>query len=294
MDTPTPPEPHFPSPYARPRQAPSLARWVDRPDGARIACFVYGTGQSELAAGVPGAPAPVVFLHGNGEEHGIFGPMIDAVVEDGCWAVGIDSRGQGRSTRGTDRLTYELMAQDALACLDALDVDRFHLVGFSDGAIEALILARDLPRRVASLLSMGANLTPEGVIEDDWDLRGAIEANRSWANWASALPEEGPVDPAALMPTAREASWTADLLQLMVDEPHIPADSLSAIVCPTTVMVGEFDVIVPAETYLIHRAVKSGGVDARLVVVPGAGHSLPKHAPDAVIRVMRATMARGA
>ena len=314
---PPPPQPHFPSRYSRPSLAPSVARCFKRQDGAQVACFVYGElgcaggagGDSELGcaggaggdsglgcAGGAGGDAelePVVFIHGNGEEHGIFGPMIDAVVTDGRAAIGIDSRGQGRSSRGTDRLTYELLADDALACLDELGVGRFHLVGFSDGAIEALILARDHTDRVASLLSMGANLTPEGVAEDDdWDIHGAISSNKAWSEWASGLPADGAVDPALLMPTATEAAWTADLLQLMLDEPHIPAESLQAIECPTTIMAGEFDVIIPSETYQIARAIKAGGVDVRLVIVPGAGHSLPKQVPDVVTRVMRATISR--
>lgn len=273
---PVPPQPHFPGSYQRPQTTPTAARLVRRPDGAGVAAFVYGT--------CSGARTPTLFLHGNGEEHGIFGPQIDAVVASGHVAIAIDSRAQGKSTRGTAPLTYELMAADALACLDALGVERAHLVGFSDGAIEALLIARDHPRTAASLLSIGANLTPEGVMEEDgWDIRGTIATRRAWARWAQELPADGILDPALLTPTAGEAQMTADLLQLMLDEPHVDAVSLAAIVCPTTVMVGEFDCIVPAETDAIVCGVRAGGARVRKVVVPDAGHSLPKEAPEAVI-----------
>ena len=272
---PVPPQPHFPSPYRRPQTAPATARRVHRPDGADIAAFVYGTRS--------GMRAPVLFLHGNGEEHGIFGPQIDAVVASGRVAIAIDSRAQGRSTRGTAPLTYGLMAADALSCLDELGVGRAHLVGFSDGAIEALLIARDRPDTAASLLSIGANLTPAGVIEEDgWDVRGTIATQRAWARWARGLPADGALDPALLTPTADEAETTAELLQLMLDEPHIDAASLAAIACPTTVMVGAFDCIVPAETDAIVCGVRAGGAHVRKVVVTDTGHSLPKEAPEAV------------
>lgn len=266
---PIPPQLHFPSPYLRPSSAPSIARAIEMPDGARIAAFVYGTDEDAT---------PVLFLHGNGEEHGIFGPAIDACVDAGHRVVAIDSRGQGKSTLGNARLTYELMAADALAVLDGLGFGRVHIVGFSDGAIEALLIARDHPERAASVLAIGANLTPEGVLEEpDWNLSENVTMLRSWADadWSSV----GDIDPSLLSPTPDEAAATADLLELMLLEPHISAESLGAISCPTTVMVGEYDCIRDDETVAIWRSIPG----ARLSVVPECGHSIPKRRPDMVV-----------
>ena len=277
VTAPVPPQPHFPSYYLRPTVAPSVARRVRTADGAQIAAFVYGADGTRQES-----TYPVLFLHGNGEEHGIFGVQINGLVGDGRCAIGVDSRAQGASTRGRAPLTYELMAADALEVLDALGVQRAHVVGFSDGAIEALLLARDHPERVASILSMGANLTPEGVLaEDDWDMEGTAEQCEAWAAWLEGKPEG--VDPSIVTPSASEARTTAELMRLMLDEPHIPAESLSAIRCPVTVMTGEFDCISPAETQRIVDAIPG----ARKVVVPGADHVLPKCAPDDVNRSSR-------
>ena len=174
----------------------------------------------------------MLFLHGNGEEHGIFGVQINGLVGDGRCAIGVDSRAQGAS-----------------------------------------------PERVASVLSMGANLTPEGILaEDDWDMEGTAEQCEAWAAWLEGKPEG--VDPSIVMPSASEARATAELMRLMLDEPHIPAESLGAIRCPVTVMTGELDCIAPAETQRIVDAIPG----ARKVVVPGADHVLPKCAPDDVNR----------
>lgn len=274
VTAPVPSQPHFPSYYLRPTVAPSVARRVRTADGAQIATFVYGTDGARRES-----TYPVLFLHGNGEEHGIFGVQINGLVGDGRCAIGVDSRAQGASTRGTAPLTYELMAADALAVLDALDVPRAHVVGFSDGAIEALLMARDHPERVASVLSMGANLSPEGVLAgDDWDVEGTARQCEAWAAWLERGPEG--VDPSIVTPSAKEARATAELMRLMLEEPHIPAASLGSIRCPVTVMTGEFDCIDPAETQRIANAIPG----ARKVMVPGADHVLPKCAPDDVNR----------
>lgn len=277
---PVPPRLHFPSPYETPTVAPTRAQLVPMDDGAQIAAFVYGS--------LDWKATPVLMLHGNGEEHGLFGPSIDAVVADGRAVIALDSRAQGRSTRGTAPLTYELMAEDALTVLDHLGVGLVHVMGFSDGGIEALLLARDHGQRVASLLAIGANLTPEGVIEDEeWDINASIASCRAWHSyWTSE--KHLPVAHELLSPTPQEAGVTAELLQLMLDEPHIPARSLQGISCPTTIMVGEFDCITPQETAAIHAAIAG----ARLVVVPEAGHVLPKEVPNLVTQELLRTIGR--
>lgn len=277
---PVAPRLHFPSPYETPTVAPTFAQRVPMDDGAQIAAFVYGS--------LDGKATPVLMLHGNGEEHGLFGPTIDTVVANGRAVVALDSRAQGKSTRGTAPLTYELMAADALAVLDHLSIDLVHVMGFSDGGIEALLLARDHGQRVASLFAIGANLTPEGVVEDEeWDIDGSIASSRAWQRyWAGEMHPH--VDQALLSPTPQEAGITAELLQLMLDEPHIPAKSLRGITCPTTIMVGEFDCIKPQETATIHAAI----AQSQLVVVPEAGHVLPKEAPELVTQELLRIMGR--
>lgn len=76
---------HIPRPYERPRANLVCRVDVPTPDGAVIAAFVYAPHGVRDCAGTPfgisGALPPVLMLHGNGEEHGIFGPTIDAVVK---------------------------------------------------------------------------------------------------------------------------------------------------------------------------------------------------------------------
>ncbi len=287
------PQLHFPSPYLLPTARLAAARRVPMADGAKIAAFAYvpdsfaRAADADLADAAAQMPDPVLMLHGNGEEHGIFGQVIDAVCASGRPVVAVDSRAQGKSTRGTAELTYELMADDALAALAALGFGKAHLLGFSDGAIEALVIARDHPELALSLLSIGANLTPDGV-DDSFQMEQAAQNLLAWADfWEKGDGSHRNVDPSLVRPTPKEARTTAELLHMMVVYPQIDPASLSQIACPTTVMAGEFDEIKREETDLIHVSIP----DSRLVIVPGAGHVLPKEAPEDVVREALATMA---
>jgi len=287
------PQLHFPSPYLLPTAHLAAARLVPMADGAKIAAFAYvpdsfaRAADADLADAAAQMPDPVLMLHGNGEEHGIFGQVIDAVCASGRPVVAVDSRAQGKSTRGTEELTYELMADDALAALAALGFGKAHLLGFSDGAIEALLIARDHPELALSLLSIGANLSPDGV-DDSFQMEQAAQSLLAWADfWEKGDGSRRNVDPSLVRPTPQEARTTAELLHMMVVYPQIDPASLSQIACPTTVMAGEFDEIKREETDLIHVSIP----DSRLVIVPGAGHVLPKEAPEDVAREALAIIA---
>ena len=287
------PQLHFPSPYLLPTAHLAAARLMPMADGAQIAAFAYvpdafaRAADADLADAAAQMPDPVLMLHGNGEEHGIFGQVIDAVCASGRPVVAVDSRAQGKSTRGTEELTYELMADDALAALAALGFGKAHLLGFSDGAIEALIIARDHPELALSLLSIGANLSPDGV-DDSFQMERAAQNLLAWADfWEKGDGSRRDVDPGLVRPTPQEARTTAELLHMMVVYPQIDPASLSQITCPTTVMAGEFDEIKREETDLIHVSIPG----SRLVIVPGAGHVLPKEAPEDVAREALATIA---
>ena len=83
--------------------------------------------------------------------------------------------------------------------------------------------------------------------------------------------------------TPAEATQAAELLQLMLDEPHIDPASLKSIRCGVAVMAGEHDIILPQETALIARSIPQG----RQVIVSECGHGLPKEAPAAVMACLQ-------
>ena len=120
-------------------------------DGVRIWYATYGSG------------APVILLHGGLGHSGNWGYQVPMLVGLGYRAVLIDSRGHGRSTRDSRPYTYELMGSDVLAVMGALRLGKAAMVGWSDGACIALILARQVPARVASVFFFACNMDPSGT-----------------------------------------------------------------------------------------------------------------------------------
>jgi len=86
--------------------------------------------------------------------------------------VGIDQRGYGHSPDGAWPLPYKMMADDTAAIIEQLGLGPVDMVGHSDGADLALILARDHPNLVRRLVITGANiradLSPEEKLRGQW------------------------------------------------------------------------------------------------------------------------------
>jgi pimeloyl-ACP methyl ester carboxylesterase len=117
--------------------------------GARIYYAIYGKGD------------PVILLHGGMGNGDHWSNQVPALAER-FEVITIDSRGQGRSTRTRARVSYETMANDVLAVMDKLALDRAAIVGWSDGGEIALKLAINHPDRVSKLFVFGANYNSDG------------------------------------------------------------------------------------------------------------------------------------
>ncbi len=120
-------------------------------DDARIYYATYGKGAT-----------PVILLHGGLGNADHFGFQVPALV-DTFRVIAIDSRGQGRSTlpKGT-KLSYHGMADDVIAVMDALKLDKASIVGWSDGGAIALDIAINHPKRVDKLFVFGTNYHADG------------------------------------------------------------------------------------------------------------------------------------
>ncbi|MDR3188830.1 MAG: alpha/beta hydrolase [Prevotellaceae bacterium] len=220
-------------------------------NGAQIYYEVHGAATS-------GAAAPLVFLHGNGEDSRYFAPQVAHFAER-YKVVTIDSRAHGQSTRGNGALSFAAMAGDVLATLNHLSIDRAAVVGFSDGGNAALHVALAAPERVQALVIIGANLFPRGM------KAGAhlfITAGYAWRCLKGIFSKAA---------RAARERWA-----LMVFHPRLTADAISAIHAPTLVVAGEHDVIRESHTRLIASAIPA----ATLKIIPRADHFLTSKKPD--------------
>ena len=109
-----------------------------------------------LAVTDVGAGPAVLFVHGMGLDQRMWAPQIDPITRSGRRAVSYDLRGHGRS--GVPSTGYRVtdFTDEAFGLLDALDVDRAHVVGLSlGGSVVARMAVRD-PARIASVTIIGS------------------------------------------------------------------------------------------------------------------------------------------
>jgi pimeloyl-ACP methyl ester carboxylesterase len=227
--------------------------YVDN-DGARIWYFTYGFG------------APVILLHGGLGHSGNWGYQVPALVRGGYRVVLIDSRGHGRSTRDARPYTYELMASDVLVVMDALHLERASLVGWSDGACVALVLARKSPARAAGVFFFACNMDPSGVkpIEPGPMLDRCFRRHTK--------------DYARLSTTPDQFNAFVEAVTLMQrTQPDYSAQDLAAIHVPVTVVLGEHDeFITRGHVEYLARSIPK----AELVVLDGVSHFAPLQRPE--------------
>ena len=93
------------------------------------------------------------------------------LAQRGFRVVRVDARGHGRSPAAGDTCTMVDLADDTIAVMDALDIDRVHYVGLSLGGMSGFGLALRHPRRIASLVLCAARADTPPPVAAPWDER---------------------------------------------------------------------------------------------------------------------------
>ena len=190
---------------------------------------------------------PLVLLHGNGEDYTYFKRQMEPFSQQ-YRVIAMDTRGHGKSPRGTAPFTLEQFAGDLKEFLDQRGITKCHLLGFSDGGNIALLFALRYPQYVEKLILNGANLTPAGV-----KLSTQLPIAAGWC--ASGV--------CGLFSKKAKANW--EMLNLMVTQPHIRPQTLEKLAVPTLVIAGERDMIKEKHTRLIAASLPN----SKLVILPG-------------------------
>jgi len=201
-----------------------------------------------------GKGEPLLIIHGNGDSIGRFLYQIPYFSKH-YKVILADSRAQGKSHDNGDSLSYEMMTDDLNALLDSLHADSCYVIGWSDGGIEGLMLAIRHPEKVKKLAVTGANLTPDTSAVDGFIYNWALHYN----------------DSLALVPQTPTIKNARKLAHLLTYEPHISLEALHTIKCPTLVIGGDHDVLLPKHTMLIANNIEK----AYLWIIPNSGHGTP-------------------
>ncbi|MBV8390418.1 MAG: alpha/beta hydrolase, partial [Mucilaginibacter sp.] len=109
-----------------------------------------------------GEGKPLLLIHGNGDSMKAFSENIPYFSKK-YKVIAVDSRAHGKSVDKKDSLSFEMMADDFAALLDKMHIDSAYVIGWSDGGINAILLAMRHPDKVIKFAATGANLTPDSL-----------------------------------------------------------------------------------------------------------------------------------
>jgi pimeloyl-ACP methyl ester carboxylesterase len=240
--------------------------------GARIWYATFGKG-----------PA-VVLLHGGMGNATNWGFQVPALVEAGYRAIVIDSRGQGRSSNDGRPFSYAQMADHTLAVLDTVGIlDRAALIGWSDGACTALVLADNRPERAAGIFFFACNVDPSGT------------KPFVYTETIGRCLERHKLDFAALSPSPEAFDATFEAVGAMQgSQPNYTADDLARLRVPFWSVIGEGDEFITQD----HAAYLAQAVPgAQHHVLRQVSHFAPVQRPKvfnaAMLRFLSAVHPRG-
>ena len=204
-----------------------------------------------------GTGFPLILLHGNGEACGYFVHQMEPFAKH-FRVIAIDTRGHGQTPRGEASFSIRQFAEDLLDFMNLHQIEKAHILGFSDGGNIAMVFALMHPERVEKLILNGANLNASGVKRK---VQIPIEIGCRIAKLF-----------ATKSPAARK---NAEMLGLMVNDPNVKAEEISCIQNPTLVIAGEKDMIKDSHTRLIAKSIP----EAMLSIIPG-NHFIANKNPD--------------
>ena len=221
-------------------------------------------GGIEMYVEVEGDGPDLVLLHGGGGNVDDLAGL-RAALRDGRRLIVPEQRAHGR-TPDVGGLRYVQMAIDTGALLDAMGVRAADLVGWSDGGIIALIVARDRPDLVRHVIAIGANVDSDGAPDP---------MSPQVTNWfASATPADFDFD--------MSVEAKAKLLEMWHAGPEITIADLARVTPPVLLITGDRDLVTLEHTVAMFQSLP----DARLAIIPGSDHHVPQSRPEEVAAIV--------
>ena len=253
-------------------------------NGIRIACRIEGEGP------------PLVLVMGYRLSSAAWPAAFIAALAKRFTVITFDNRGTGLSDKPVEGYALANMARDIGGLLDALNISRVHLLGYSMGGAIAQEFVRQFPERVETLMLCatmcgGARATyarPEvtRVMRDIDGLSPQEIARRIWrVTYAPAYLAQHQA--LAEAQTQREIAAPTPLhaadLQFQAFAEFDGLQALAKIPCPTLVMTGDLDELIPPQNSTVMADLIA---DARLVILPGGGHRVLWEMTDTCIDVI--------
>lgn len=220
----------------------------------------------------------LVFLHGGFGDIETFNAITPRLSQT-YRLIAIDSRGQGKSTLGSSRLSYKRLQQDVEAVLGSLGIERCSIIGHSDGGIAALRVAVANNVHIEKLVTIGAHW----MLSADDPARGmyAEVTAQSWREmFAHSYDRYQALNPA---PDFERLTGALKSLWLDSGEEGYPNESVGNITADLLVVRGDEDMLV-SRTNVVELADRVP--NARLLNVPFADHSAHEDRPEWLLAIL--------
>lgn len=232
---------------------PAAGNYLKMSDGTDIYYEVYGSGK------------PLILLHG-----GLYGDISEyekliPALSKYYKVIAIETRGHAKSGIGHQPYTYQMMAQDAYTVIRHVTKDSILLLGFSDGAVQAMDLAIHHPSLIRKIVFAGGNVSAASYRPDKMEQLKLLSG--------SSLERDDPgfvADRKKLMPEPQRWAEFVELLKhAWVNQVAFTDEEIKSISCPVMVTAGDRDQYNPIESFVrIYKLLPH----AQLAIVPGADH----------------------
>jgi valacyclovir hydrolase len=192
-------------------------------------------------------------------------------LSDGFRVIAADLPGSGRSQPQPRRYVPSYYADDArtlVSLLDVLEVDAAHIVGFSDGGEEALLIAADEPARARSVVTWGAAGQIVATPDELAALASAVDTPED-SLWplAAYLVQAYGAQNARIM----AASWAEAMRGIVDAGGDISRRRAELITCPALLIAGTYDPFCPPD---LVREMADAMPRGEFREAAGAGHDV--------------------
>jgi len=202
-----------------------------------------------------GKGTPLILLHGNSESNEYFEHQVEYFSKS-YRVIAIDTRGHGKTRRGSAEFTLNQFAEDLKQFLDKMQITKAIILGFSDGGNIALLFALKYQQYALALIIDGANLSPSGI--------------KAYVQIPIYL---GYLCCKALACVSKKVEAREKMLRLMTHQPNIKQVELAKITVPVLVIAGSHDIVKASHTKEIYEALPN----AKLVILAGDHFVAAKH-----------------
>ena len=202
----------------------------------------------------------LVILHGGLSQTSHFDSTVLPAVEDTHHVFGYDRTGHGYTADREGSMHFEFQFEEAVAYLEDVVTEPAHLIGHSDGAIIALMVAMRRPDLARSVVAFGGNFHHSGTLPlPEWDGYISPEDRAEYAITSPDAPEtlDGKI---------------AKMFKIWKSEPEFTVADVATIKCPVLVLVGDDDMISHQHSVELYEALSHG----QLAVIPGTSHQAHK------------------